>query len=69
MTQEKLHVTGTTFPQGFQKSKKFADWTYRSGGQKIIKRSDKYQYQENLLRKAKFAQKLFFFVLRFYTLY
>ena len=35
-----------TFPQGFQKSKKFGHWTLGSGGKKTVKQSEKHQYQK-----------------------
>ena len=50
-----------TFPQGFPKSKKFGHWTLGSGGKKTGKQSEKHQYQNIPLSKAKFAQKLIFF--------
>ena len=37
----------TTFPKGFQKSKKCWHWTLRSGGKKTHKRSEKHRYQEH----------------------
>ena len=49
-----------TFPQGFRKSKKFGYWTLGNGGKNTVKLSEKHQYQEILLSKAKFAQKLTF---------
>ena len=50
-----------TFSQGLQKSKNFGHWTFGSGGTKTGKRSEKHQYQNILLSKAKFAQKQTFF--------
>ena len=36
-----------TFPQGFQKSKKFGHWTLGSGAKKTVKWSGKLRYQKN----------------------
>ena len=58
-----------TFPQGFQKSKKIADWTLWRGGNRPLKGVRNTPTKKILLSKAKFAQKLTFFAWRFYTLY
>ena len=46
-----------TFPQEFQKSKKFGYWPLGSLGKKTVKRSEKHHYQKILLSKTKFDQK------------
>ena len=40
-----------TFPHEFQKSKKFGHWTSGSGGKKIVKLSEKHQYQKTSTQK------------------
>ena len=62
-------IFSLTFPQGFQKSKKFANWTLWSGGKRPLKGVSNTDAEKILFSKAKFAQKLTFFALRFYTLY
>ena len=59
----------STFPQGFQKYKIFGHLTLGSRGKKIVKRSEKHQYQKILLSKAKIVQKQALFVRQFNTLY
>ena len=53
-----------------KKSKKFGHLVSRSGGEKPLNKVRNTETKKNLLMKAKFAHKPFFFVsLLFYTLY
>ena len=57
-----------TFPQEFQKSKKFGHWNSKSGGKKTVIKVNITNTKKILLSMAKFAQKQTFFARRFYTL-